>query len=48
MPAAGTVWTVIVTFGSWNGDMTVFTQYPDLPQVGDKWTVEIKASSHEG
>jgi len=45
MPTDGTVWTVIVTFGSWNGDKTVFTQYPDLPQVGDKWTVEIKASS---
>jgi len=42
MPTDGTVWTVTIAFGSWNGDKTVFTQYPDLPLPGDKWQVEIK------
>jgi len=45
MPAVGTVWTQTNTFGSWNGDQTVFTQAPDLPSVGDKWTIEIKKST---
>jgi outer membrane protein assembly factor BamB len=42
LPAPGTVWTVTVAFGSWNGDKTVFTQYPNLPSVGDKWKIDVK------
>ncbi|MCE5271505.1 hypothetical protein LLH00_09515 [bacterium] len=45
MPTAGTVWTATNAFGSWNGDGTVFTQVPDLPWLGDKWTIEIKKST---
>ncbi|MCE5272397.1 hypothetical protein LLH00_14050 [bacterium] len=45
MPAPGTVWTVTVAFGTWNDDMTEFTQYPDLPQVGDSWSVVVNPSS---
>jgi hypothetical protein len=45
MPAAGTVWTATNAFGSWNSDQTVFTQTPDMPWAGDKWTIEIKAST---
>lgn len=45
MPAVGATWTATNAFGVWNGDRTVFTQVPDLPWEGDKWTVEIKKSS---
>ncbi len=39
MPAAGTVMTVRTAFGEWNGDGTVFTQYPDAVAPGESWTV---------
>jgi hypothetical protein len=45
MPSAGTIWTVDVAFGDWNDDKTVFTQYGDLPRLGDKWTVEVRPST---
>jgi len=45
MPATGTVWTITNAFGTWNSDKTVFTQYPDMPFLGDRWTVEVKKST---
>jgi len=42
MPQAGSTWTATNAFGSWNGDKTVFTQVPELPFVGDKWSIDIK------
>ena len=45
MPSPGTVFTVTNAFGTWNADSTRFTQYPDPPFPGDRWKVEIKASS---
>ena len=45
MPAEGTVMTLDVAWGSWNADQTVFTQVADMPWLGDKWQIEIKASS---
>jgi len=45
MPAAGTVMTCTVAFGSWNDDKTVFTQLAPPPWPGDKWKVDIKAST---
>jgi len=45
MPPAGTKFTITLAFGEWNGDQTVFTQYPDAPAPGDKWQLNIKAST---
>jgi hypothetical protein len=45
MPTAGTVMTVTTAFGDWNGDQTVFTQYTDAPWLGEKWQVNIVAST---
>ncbi|MFC1537579.1 hypothetical protein ACFL4P_01995 [Gemmatimonadota bacterium] len=43
MPAAGTKFTVTNCFGSWNEDMTVFTQNADPPYPDDKWQIGINA-----
>ncbi len=45
MPADGTVMTIDNAWGSWNEDKTVFTQVADMPWLGDKWQVDIKAMS---
>lgn len=45
MPAVGTVWTQTNAFGSWNSAKTVFTQIPDMPWLGDKWQIDIKATT---
>ncbi|MEA2064414.1 MAG: hypothetical protein U9P14_11990 [Gemmatimonadota bacterium] len=45
MPAAGTVFTLDVCMGTWNGDKTVFTQVPSPPWPGDKWTIKVKPST---
>lgn len=45
MPASGTVWTAVSAFGEWNSDMTKFRQYPDPFWVGDKWKIEVKATT---
>ncbi|MBN2288252.1 MAG: hypothetical protein JXQ83_02895 [Candidatus Glassbacteria bacterium] len=45
MPAAGTVWTAVSAFGEWNSDLTSFKQYPDPFWVGDKWKIEVKATT---
>ncbi len=45
MPAPGTVWTIDNAFGTWNGDQTAFTQYADMPWLGDSWTIKINGSS---
>ncbi|RLB12375.1 MAG: hypothetical protein DRG82_17160, partial [Deltaproteobacteria bacterium] len=45
MPSPGTVMTVIVAYGTWNDDKTVFTQIPDAIYLGDKWKIDIKAMS---
>ena len=45
MPAAGTVFTVSSAWGSWNGDQTVFTQWSGPPLPGDRWQIDVKASS---
>ncbi|MCE5272883.1 hypothetical protein LLH00_16510 [bacterium] len=45
MPQAGTVWTLDNAYGEWNNTQTEFTQYPDLPAVGDKWQIQVKAMS---
>lgn len=42
MPASGTVFTVDNAFGRWNSGKTEFTQQPDPPFPGDKWTVNAK------
>ncbi|MEA2062916.1 MAG: hypothetical protein U9P14_04395, partial [Gemmatimonadota bacterium] len=47
MPAAGTVFTVANCYGQWNSDKTLFTQYADMPYLGDKWEIEIKPYSLE-
>ncbi|MBN2289815.1 MAG: hypothetical protein JXQ83_10825 [Candidatus Glassbacteria bacterium] len=45
MPAAGTKFTIINCYGSFNEDGTVFTQRADPLDVGDEWKIDIKASS---
>ena len=45
MPVAGNVFTVSNVWGSWNSDKTVFTQWSGPPLPGDKWQIDIKASS---
>ncbi|MFC1545050.1 hypothetical protein ACFL4X_02695, partial [Gemmatimonadota bacterium] len=40
MPAAGTKFTLVYAFGTWNGDQTVFTQVADAPFPGDKWQID--------
>ncbi len=45
MPAPGTVWIITNAYGEWNGDQTVFTQHGDMPTLGDKFQIQIKASS---
>ncbi|MFC1613824.1 hypothetical protein ACFL5K_00835 [Gemmatimonadota bacterium] len=43
MPAAGTTMIVRTAYGSWAG--TTFTQQPDAPAPGEKWTIETTKSS---
>ncbi|MEA2062281.1 MAG: hypothetical protein U9P14_01165, partial [Gemmatimonadota bacterium] len=45
MPADGTVMTIDNAYGSWNGDQTVFTQVADMPWMGEKWRIDVKAST---
>jgi hypothetical protein len=45
MPAVGTVMTVDNAWGDWNSDKTQFTQEPDPPFPGDKWTINVKPST---
>jgi len=45
MPAVGTKITLITAFGDWNSDKTVFTQTPGPVYVGDKWQIDLKAST---
>jgi hypothetical protein len=45
MPSAGTVWTFDRSYGSWNSDMTQFTQWAEPPFPGDKWVVNIQPST---
>jgi hypothetical protein len=45
MPAPGVVWVIDNAYGEWNDDETEFTQYPDMPTLGDYWTIEVKGSS---
>ncbi|MCE5270123.1 hypothetical protein LLH00_02445 [bacterium] len=45
MPAPGTVWVFDVAYGEWNYEGTEFTQYPDLPTLGDSWSIEVKGAS---
>ncbi len=45
MPAAGTVMTMDVCFGTWNSDQTVFTMRADPPWPGDSWKIEVKPYS---
>jgi len=47
MPTPGTVFTVSNAWGSWNDDKTVFTQWSGPPVPGDKWQIDIKASTME-
>jgi hypothetical protein len=47
MPTPGTVWTITNCYGSWNDDMTLFTQIPDMPWVGDRWTININGMSQD-
>ncbi len=41
MPSVGDKFTFTTTFGEWNDDQTVFTQYPEAPWLGDKWRIDI-------
>ena len=41
MPSVGDKFTFTTTFGEWNDDQTVFTQYPEAPWLGDKWQIDI-------
>ena len=43
MPAAGTKFTIDNCYGSFNEEMTVFTQNADPPDVGDEWQLTINA-----
>ncbi|HUU28691.1 MAG TPA: hypothetical protein VM123_12845 [archaeon] len=45
MPAPGTVWTMYACYGKWNDDKTVFTQYAEIPWLGDKWELKVKPMS---
>ncbi len=45
MPAPGTTMTVTTAWGAWNGDNTVFTQAADVPYAGDKWNIQLKATT---
>ncbi len=45
MPADGTVMTIDNAWGSWNADLTVFTQKADLPFLEDRWQLDIQPSS---
>ena len=45
MPAPGTVMKCVIAFGQWNDDMTVFTQSAPPPWQGDKWKIDINAST---
>jgi len=45
MPTTGTTLTIDNAYGYWNGDMTKFTQVPDMAHPGDKWEIKIKPSS---
>jgi hypothetical protein len=45
MPASGTAMKVWTAFGSWNGDGSQFSQYPDAVNIGDKWNITVNPSS---
>jgi len=42
MPAAGTAMTITSALGTWNGDGSAFTQFPDAILPGDRWRIEIE------
>ena len=45
MPSSGTTFVFTTFFGSWNDDQTVFTQQPDPPFPGEKWTFTVEPMS---